>query len=388
MSRIERYIFAQAATAFLASLLAMTMLVWLTQGVREFDLMTSRGQTIIIFFIITSLVLPTIIVIIAPFALSLASIWTLNRLNSDSELVVMNAAGMSSVRVARPFLLLAVLASVAVGAVTLYGQPAALRELRYWVTQVRADLIAQIVREGQFTTVEGGLTFHVRERRPNGTLLGIFVQDARNKDEAFTYIAERGQIVESDKGTFLVLEKGSVQRQKASDNGDAAIVVFERYAFDLSQFTGEQNVTSYKPSERYTSELLTVAADDPLYVASPGRFRSELTDRFVAPLYPVAFMLIVLACLGQARTTRQGRGVAITIASICIISIRIAGFAAQTASARSPAAAVIAGAIPILASLLSVGVIIGWIRPTMPALLSQIGAGITARFRRLRGAPA
>ncbi|MFY8152485.1 MAG: LptF/LptG family permease, partial [Hyphomicrobiales bacterium] len=148
MSRIERYIFAQAATAFLASLLAMTMLVWLTQGVREFDLMTSRGQTIIIFFIITSLVLPTIIVIIAPFALSLASIWTLNRLNSDSELVVMNAAGMSSVRVARPFLLLAVLASVAVGAVTLYGQPAALRELRYWVTQVRADLIAQIVREG------------------------------------------------------------------------------------------------------------------------------------------------------------------------------------------------------------------------------------------------
>eukprot|EP01036_Dinobryon_divergens_P006998 gene6998-9307_t len=178
MSRVERYIFAQAATAFLSALLALTMLVWLTQGVRDFDLMTSQGQTIVIFFVITSLVLPTIIVIIAPFALSLASIWTLNRLNSDSELVVMGAAGMSATRVARPFMLLAILTSIGIGAVTLYGQPAALRELRYWITQVRADLIAQIVREGQFTTVEGGLTFHVRERRSNGALLGIFVQDA------------------------------------------------------------------------------------------------------------------------------------------------------------------------------------------------------------------
>ena len=132
----------------------------------------------------------------------------------------------------------------------------------------------------------------------------------RDKDQTLTYIAERGQIVESASGTFLILEKGSVQRQLGGDSSDASIVVFERYAFDLSQLVDEPDVTTFKPRERYTGELFDPDPTDKIYLAAPGRFRAELVDRLVAPLYPVAFMLIALAALGQARTTRQSRGVA------------------------------------------------------------------------------
>lgn len=378
MIRIERYIFRQAITGFLVTLFVLTALIWVTQALRDFDLITSQGQTILIFLIITSLTLPTVVVAIMPVALFLSAVWTLNRLNADSELVVLDAAGTSPLRVARPFLLLAVATSFIVGFATLYAQPASLRELRYWITQVRADLISQIVREGQFTTVEGALTFHVRERLNNGALLGIFVQDGRSKEETLTYIAERGQIVESPSGTFLVLEKGSVQRQKTVGDTDAAIVVFERYAFDLSQFIGSSDVTQYKPRERYTSELLNPAADDPFYVAAPGRFRSELTERFVAPLYPVAFMLIALAALGQARTTRQGRGFAIGVSIAAVVALRIAGFAAQAMSYLSATGAVVAGVLPILASALAFAIFAGWVRPSLPAFLTTFGA----RLRR------
>lgn len=386
MNRVERYIFRQAAASFLASLAILTTLVWLTQALRNFDLMTSQGQTVVIFMIITSLALPTLIIVIAPFALFLSAMWTLNRLNSDSELVVMSSAGLSNMSLARPFMILAVGTALLIGFATIYAQPASLRELRYWLTQVRADLISKIVREGQFTTVEGGLTFHVRERLSNGTLLGIFVQDARASDETFTYIAERGQIVDSNPGTFLVLEKGSVQRQRIDGNGDAAIVVFERYAFDLSQFTAEQNVTSYKPRERYTSELLTTAPDDPQYVAAPGRFRSELTDRFVAPLYPVAFMLIALASLGQARTTRQGRGVAIATAIACVVALRVAGFAALSASVQSVAGTVLSFFLPLAAGAIALAVIAGWIRPTVPRAVTDLLSEIQSRAGRLGNA--
>jgi lipopolysaccharide export system permease protein len=387
MRLIDRYILRQVTLAFLVCLLVLTALIWLTQALRDFDLLTAQGQSILIFFILTSLALPSLVVIIAPVALFIAVVWTLNKLNSDSELVVMNAAGLSSTRLVRPFAAVTLGVVIIVGAITLYGQPASMRELRYWVTQVRADLIAKIVREGQFSTVAGGITFHVRERRSNGALLGIFVQDARDKDQTLTYIAERGQIVQSDNGTFLVLEKGSVQRQQGPA-ADAAIVVFERYAFDLSQLSDEQDLTSLKPRERYTSELLNPQPNDPLSRVVAGRLRAELVDRFVSPLYPVAFMLVALACLGQARTTRQGRSTAIAVAIALIVVIRIGGFAAQTLSARSLAGALLAFALPLGACLASLAVILGLARPRMPQSLTRVGADLMARLPSGDGAQA
>ena len=54
--------------------------------------------------------------------------------------------------------------------------------------------------------------FHIRERPPNGQLLGVFVDDRRNPKEHATFLAEQGTILKDERGTFLVLETGSVQR--------------------------------------------------------------------------------------------------------------------------------------------------------------------------------
>ena len=40
--------------------------------------------------------------------------------------------------------------------------------LRRWITEVRADLVTNIVQPGRFTSIEARLAFHIRERRPNG----------------------------------------------------------------------------------------------------------------------------------------------------------------------------------------------------------------------------
>jgi lipopolysaccharide export system permease protein len=388
MGLIDRYVLRQVGLAFVACLFVLTALIWMTQALRDFDLLTAQGQTILIFLIITSLAIPSLVVIIAPVALFIAILWGLNRLNGDSELVVMNAAGLSPARLMRPFVLLTIAVAMLVGSITVYGQPASMREMRFWLTQVRADLISKIVREGQFTTVAGGITFHVRERLSNGALLGIFVQDARSKDETLTYIAEQGQIVQSPTGTFLVLEKGSVQRQLGGQSSDASIVVFERYAIDLSQLVDEADVTTFKPRERYTGELLSPDPHDPVYVSAPGRFRAELVDRFVAPLYPVAFMFVALAALGQARTTRQSRGAAIGVAILVIVALRVGGFAAQTAAARSAFGAVLCFALPVLASLASLALILGAVRPELPASVGRLLADLADRLPRFGRASA
>src|SRR5438552_2005731 len=91
-----------AGGAFIAALLTLTGMVWLTQILRRFDLVTSQGQTILMFFTVTGLALPTLIQLTAPMALFLAITYTLNKLNGDSELIVMSAAGFSQWQLLRP----------------------------------------------------------------------------------------------------------------------------------------------------------------------------------------------------------------------------------------------------------------------------------------------
>lgn len=345
MSILDRYIFRTAGTAFIGTLFALTAIIWITQALREFDLLTAKKQTLLVFLTVTGLSIPALITIIAPVSLFIAVLYALNKLNGDSELIVMSAAGLPPGRLLRPFLGLSVLVSALVALMTLWAMPSSFRDMRDLVTKIRADFVSNIVREGQFTNLDAGITFHYRERSGE-SLLGIFMQDRRDADRTSTYIAERGRTIENNGIPYLVLEQGSIQREQRG-SADAAIVVFERYAVDLSQFGNDNDVVVYKPRERGTPELLDLNKSDPYVQTQRGRFRAELHDRFSAPLYPLAFMAIAVAALGTARTTRQGRGLAIGSAIVVMVLLRIAGFAVSSLVVRSGNAIILAYLVPL-----------------------------------------
>ena len=88
-------------------LVSVTLLMWITQALRDIDLMTNEGQNILVFIGITGLIIPLLILIIAPIAFMVAMAYVLNKLGTDSELIVMNAAGMPPWHLFRPFLAVA-----------------------------------------------------------------------------------------------------------------------------------------------------------------------------------------------------------------------------------------------------------------------------------------
>jgi lipopolysaccharide export system permease protein len=349
---VERYLFRAGLLAFVASLGVLTAIVWVSQALREVDLMTGKGQTILVFLSITGLTIPSLISIIAPVALFAAVLYALNKFNGDSELIVMSAAGMSPYRLARPFMMLAAVVAVLVGLLSTWLMPASYREMRDVLSKVRADFLTYLVREGQFVTLDQGFVFHYRERGAGGALLGIFIQDRREPERISTYIAEAGLTINEGGNNFLVLEKGYMQRQARNDRS-AAIVQFESYALDLAQFGPGADAGSLRPRERGTLELMTLRRDspDPYVRQLYGRFRAELHERLVAPLYVIAFALIAFAALGQPRTTRQGRGAAIVGAIVVVLVVRVSGFAASNLVARNPAAVWLVYSVPLIAAL-------------------------------------
>ena len=85
MGSIGRYIFRTTFGAFLLVLISLTGAIWLTQALRDVDLMTSQGQTVLVFIGITSLVIPQLVMVIAPVALVVAVSHNLHKLAAFLE---------------------------------------------------------------------------------------------------------------------------------------------------------------------------------------------------------------------------------------------------------------------------------------------------------------
>jgi lipopolysaccharide export system permease protein len=353
MTIFERYVFRQAGGALLIILLSLSAIVWIALALRQLNVVTSQGQDVWMLVKMTTLALPNLMAIIAPFSLLIATIHTLNRLNSDSELIVLTASGATVWSAARPLIILSMLVALGVAFVNHLAMPWSMRLLRDYIVQVRTDILTQVIQPGQFSSPEDNLTFHIRERTLNGELLGLIVHDSRDKAQTQSYLAERGIIVKRAPSNYLIMSQGHIVRRTDKDE-PAQIVAFDKYAVDLDRFEKklDDDNDDLKPRERYLGELLHPEATSQGYIQSPGKFRAELHERSSNPLYPIAFALIALAAVGQAHSTRQSSVRQITTAFVIAATLRLGGLALNNVVVLNAGAVPLLYGLPLLAILM------------------------------------
>jgi len=325
MKVVELYILRRTVEVLAAALVWTLGIVWTTQVLARIDLVTDNGQSAFTFFEIATLILPSIIPIVVPFALALAIAQTLSVMNSDSELVVINAAGSSKMTVIRPILLLALAASIFSFTVDNGVEPYARDRGRHLVAAARADLLSLVIQEGTFRKVDTGVFVQVGERLPDGKLGGIFVADSREKGIDLIYYAKTGAVNKDDDGKELLVLNDGVVHRKAAD-GDVSVVRFQSYAFDLSAFSKATDSIKMYPKDRTISYLLDPDPNDEEFQEKPRSFEVELHRRFSEWMYSIVFAVIALAVAGDARSHREGRiNPLITVVAICLF-VRWLGF--------------------------------------------------------------
>jgi lipopolysaccharide export system permease protein len=355
MTLFSRYVFRQVANAFVIILVTLTTIVWLATALKQLDLIVSQGQGFVLFLKMTFLTLPSLMALIAPNAMLMASLYTLDRMNGDSELIVMTAAGAPVWRIGAPFVLLASMVCVVILICNLWVMPASMRALRSLITQVRTDVISQVLQPGRFSSTEAGLTFHIRDRSPTGDLLGLLVHDERDDKQVMSYLADRGRIVSNDDGSYLVMFDGHVHRYetKTPDQG-VQIVAFDQYVLNISDVNPKDSGSKeLRPRERYLGELLNPDPNLLKGKGNIGQIRTELHDRFSTPLYPLLFACIAVAILGHARTTRESRWAQILMAAGIAVGLRVSGLTASNLVTLSAGATPLVYLIPIVAILVA-----------------------------------
>ncbi|MCL2713723.1 MAG: LPS export ABC transporter permease LptF [Alphaproteobacteria bacterium] len=380
MGTLDRYIFRTTLTSFMVVLFSLTGVIWITQALRVIDLMTSQGQTILTFLGLTSLAIPMLVQVIAPIALMIGVAHTLTKLANDSEMIVMNAAGFSPLRLFTPFFEATCVVALLVAVISAYVAPASMRRLKQWNTDITTDALTTILQPGRFAQIEANLTVRIRERLPNGDLGGIFIDDQRNPKERVTFIAETGTVVKNDKGAFLILR----DLQRFAPMHAPELATLEKHAFDMSQFASRagRDTTTVDINERYLWELFSPPPDDPLFRQVPGKFRSELHDRISALFYPFAFAVLTFAFLGPPRTTRQSRNFSIGGSIVAVLALRMTGFACTVLAAKMAIMVALQYVLLALAAAIGLWMIAAGLVLEPPAALVEANRRIWKFLRR------
>ncbi|MEJ0012520.1 MAG: LptF/LptG family permease [Bauldia sp.] len=376
MKLIERYILRRIVSATVLTFLALGAMLWLSQALTQFDLVTANGQAVTTFLQVSALLVPVLVAIVFPVSILIAVIYSFTSLNSDAELVVINASGARQTAILKPVLVVAFVSTLIVASMTLYFAPLALRTWQVLITNVRGNIITQFMQEGAFVSLSPKLTFSIRNRNQDGSLGGIFVSDDRDADKTISYLAEKGAILENPLGVFLIMGNGTIQQRSKIDQS-ISMIEFSSYAFDLSSFSSTGTVPVLKPLERPTEYLIHPDPEDPYFQEFPAKFHAELNDRLTSPLYCFLFALIPLLFLGQAESTRQSRSASIAAAGFLAVVIRAVPFFLPVET--SLVAQVLVYAIPIGLTLLVIILVLSGAQWRPPDRIVAIGERFFAR---------
>lgn len=332
-----KYLVLQLVLPALLATVAFSGAVWLSQSLRFVDLIVNKGLPLTTFLYLTALLLPSLLLVVMPFALFCAVLFSYHRLAIESELVVMKAIGLSNVQLAMPGLVMGLVFTAIGYANSLYFMPTAFRDFKDLQFEIRRDFSHLLLQPGIFNTPVPDLTVYVRDVDEAGKLGGILVHDERTPQFPVTMMAESGVLLQGENGPVFVLENGNRQEldMKGEDPAELSLLHFDSYTLDLVAATVPAGERARRPKELFLNELFS--PDDPgLSNQQRQRLITEGHKRLTWPLNALVFAMIGMTVLLTWRHNRRGPWRRMLIAVSSVVIIQALSTALSSVALRQP----------------------------------------------------
>lgn len=377
MGRLSSYIFRQVAIGTVFVTVSLLAIVWLLQSLRFLTLIVSEGVSVLTFLHLTTLLMPNMIVTVLPIALFAVAVFTYNRMNNDRELVVIRAAGVGPLAIAKPVMILSGVATLILFWMTISVVPNAMHEFRQLQWSLRNDFSRILIQPGEFVQAVPGITVYIRARGGDGQLNDVVVHDARSLGHpggaAVTFIAQRGALVDGPQGPQLVMINGS-RSSTVHNSGSLSLLYFDNYTLDIPVDSQASN-RARGVDELAWSDLLDATSPGsdgkPLVANALQRgnlAKAELHHRLSAPFIAPSLALVALSIILTGGFSRRGNSFRLLAAAIVLFAIEAAIVDSQSLAARIPALVILQYVIAIVPGIVAAFVLA---RPEINALLDS-----------------
>lgn len=245
--------------------------------------------------------IPGFLQLILPLGLFLGILLAYGRLYLDSEITVLNAAGVSQQRIFSYTLIPAVLMALLLGALSFYLTPLGMQKVEQVLHEQDGLTEFDTLVPGRFQSIKDGERVTYVEGLSQGRELleGVFISETKpgsttaNQQLAVLVAKSGRQILHEDGSRYLVLENG-YRYDGQPGQADYRVINYETYAVLLPK--PAIGLAGTDRESMATSELLS---------SSNQRLKTELHWRIAIPL--LAFVVTLLAVPLARVNPRQGR---------------------------------------------------------------------------------
>src|SRR5258707_6990801 len=319
---IERYVLRAIFPYTLASLVLLTAILFAQQTGRYFETIFHGVMPASFVYGLVLALLPAVFVFTIPMAVLSGTIIGLGRMGSDSELVAMRAAGMSTFRMLWPALVLGAIATVAALYLNLQEAPRAQRDLKVVLVRSALYKMDSPVEPRTFTTDIPGHVIYVRDGdKTRGEWGRVFIQSQTADRLTYLTTAKLGRIDAAADKSELVLQDAVRTKLPAPEARDRSYTVerLAQFRFDFnigrSGLLASMRKSDANPDEMDWGELRQFAAQ------STGRGQRE-AEMLLHKRLAFSFSPLLFALFGAAlalRVRRGGRGLGVLLSLLVLL---------------------------------------------------------------------
>ncbi len=300
MSRLTQYLVIQFTRDSLALYLVAAFLVWLTQMLRLFDIVTAKGQDLFTLAGQAFLTTPPLAREIIYICMGIGLARAFRSLQQSRELHTIHISRRMRAIWSALFVFSLGGALVALF-ISNWAEPASRKAAARWSAEIAADLLGRTLTPGRFTEFSEGLVLHIEARRPDGTIIEFFADDTRADDVRRTYMADSAIIISGEDGFQISLRDGRLQVQPDDDRYSE--VAFARYDLAITSLT--EPVELKNPLKQRDSAAIVLRAMETQKF--PPNVRRELHKRMAEGVRVIGISLLVaaLTAFPHARRKRE-----------------------------------------------------------------------------------
>lgn len=294
----------------------VSVLLWLVQCLRVFDIVSVKGQSLFTLAFQGVLTMPPLVLTFAFVCVGIGLARALNSLRSSQQLNIIHIGGGLGSAL-RATLLVAGFGTLATLALANIAAPAAHRALGHLNAEIAADLVSNTLRPGQFMQVTPGVVVLIGGREGVGQIRDFFADDRRDPEVRRTYIAQSGTVARDENGYVIALRDGAIQSREAGTRFSE--VRFEVYEVSVDSFAQAPAPGDWRASvDSFTlaAQLIGGADDD--------ETRRILVQRLSEGLKVIGMCLVVFGLAGFPTGRRGGFAVPLEVVVLVIAFIELA----------------------------------------------------------------
>ncbi len=319
-NKIYKHFFTELSKYFFLVLFTFSIIVWAVQAVNFLDLIVEDGHGVTVYLNYSLLNIPKILTKFIPLSFLIGLFLTVLKFENESEFLILWTSGLNKIKIVNFFFKISIIVTILQLFFSSLINPEFLNKSRSLIKSSNLDYVSTMIKSQQFNDTIDGLTIYVEEKKQNGVLKNIFIRDDgsvlksldNSKDSNnITIYAKEGRIEEGEKGNYLALRNGTIQKE--NDKNEIISINFIKTNMQMEglktksiimpkiQETSSKTLIDCILSKNKNIQILNCPKTD-----SKIDTLAELNRRFGMPLYiPTISLILSFLLISRSESNRK-----------------------------------------------------------------------------------